>query len=121
MKLLKTLFLITATFIFSGCYFLDYVIPEEYFAVEETVEEDYSKIYTEYIWIIHSNNYNSLNNVVSSLESLGIIVYDIRKLGIAYKYEFKNKSNRKVAYSAKIKSADLHKLLNTNWHYWYNA
>ena len=133
MKLLKTLFLIMVTFIFSGCYFLDYVIPEEYFADEANVDKNYynsqnPEIYSEYVWIIHipklsdnKNYFSSLTSAVNSLKKLGVTVFDAREYDIVHKNININKSKKKVRYSAKIKSADLHKLLYTNWQFWYNA
>ena len=133
MKSLKILIIILISFTFSDCYFLDYVIPEEYFAEEANVGENYynsqyPEIYSEYVWIIHipiqsdnKNYFSSLTNAINSLKKLGVTVFDAREYDIAHRNININKSKKKVRYSAKIKSADLHKLLYTNWQFWYNT
>ena len=70
MKLLKTLLLISVTFIFSGCYFLDYVIPEEYIATDDYYfeEEDYYDYNPKFIWISHPIGIQCGNKFFSSLE-----------------------------------------------------
>ena len=88
MKLLKTLFLIMVTFIFSGCYFLDYVIPEEYFAEEGYYYEEESQFdyKSPYVWISHpvgiqcgGKYFISLEEAEEYLNNIGISTYDSYK------------------------------------------
>ena len=93
MKLLKTLLLITIIFIFSGCYFLDYVIPEEYFADDGYKIEDRSS----YVWISHPADvecegmfFHSLQGAENYLKNRGIRIYDSYEKHNAFKTKYSN-------------------------------
>lgn len=123
MKLLKILFLITATFIFSGCYFLDYVIPEEYIATDDYYfeAEDYYGYNPNFIWISHPVGIQCKNNFFSSLEEAEkylnnneIFTFD------SYK---KISSQRKkcgfpteLRYYFEIMNYDVSKAISLGWH-----
>ena len=72
MKSLKILIIILISYTFSDCYFLDFVIPEEYFTEEANVggnyyNSQYPEIYSEYVWIIHIPKQSDNKNYFSSL------------------------------------------------------
>ena len=115
MKLLKTLFLILLTFTFSGCYFLDYVIPEEYFA-----DDQQSNAYTNFVWISYPADlqfegryFHSLEGAGNSLKNRGITVYDskivLRPLNIYYGYP------ARTIYYVKVNKTDCRKALYLGW------
>jgi hypothetical protein len=126
MKTLKlfTLFLII-TFN-SGCYFLENVIPPEWYAEEDT-NDSLNNItpgknkYPEYVWIFHVSGveceviyFKTLQAALNNLRALGIEIFDsytsINKNPIPCGYE------NGVSFYAKIKSKDLYLLNGSLWY-----
>lgn len=113
MKLIKALFLITVTFIFSGCYFLDYVIPEEYFADEY---EDNSS----FMWLYHPAGiqcertfFHSLQGAKNSLESRGVKIFDSKTILKPQRVICGNPTE--TFYYVKINGKDLNIAISCGW------
>ncbi len=113
MKHIKIISLVLITMTFSSCYFLDYVIPEEYFA-----EEEPAKIY--YIWISHPaviqcevRFYNSLEHAKESVGQYGIEVYDSKSNYFIKPTKCGTPTG--TSYQLKIKYEDYKRLYGTGW------
>ena len=115
MKTLKILILILITFTFSECYFLDYVIPEEYFA-----EDQQNDAYSNFVWISYPADlqfegryFHSLEGAGNSLKNRGITVYDskivLRPQNINYGYP------TRTIYYVKVNKTDYRKALYLGW------
>lgn len=115
MKTLRISLIILITFTFSSCYFLDNVIPEEYFT-----EDQQSEAYSNFLWISYPADlkfegryFHSLEGAGNSLENRGITVYDskivLRPQNIYYGYP-----TRKIYY-VKVNKTDYRKALYLGW------
>ena len=84
----KILLLILAGTLLSGCYFLDYVIPEEYIDGPSRKSGNYNydeprqnNRYESTIWLMHSHaHYNSIGAAISDLnrESIPVLSSYVR-------------------------------------------
>ena len=115
MKTLKISLIILIALYFSSCYFLDNVIPEEYFA-----EDQQSDAYSNLIWISYPADlqfegryFHSLEGAGNSLKNRGITVYDskivLRPQNIYYGYP------ARTIYYVKVNKTDCRKALYLGW------
>ena len=113
MKTLKIISFIFITITFSSCYFLDYVIPEEYLTEDEPIN-------TRYIWISHPSGiqcevtfFNSLDQAIKSVTRYGINIYDSRISN--YSHTTKCRTPTGTYYKLRIKYEDFGRLYGSLW------
>jgi hypothetical protein len=109
-----------------GCFFMENVIPPEWYAQEDTNDSLSNNTleknkYPEYVWVFHVSGveceviyFNTLQAALNNLRALGIEIF--------YSYTSINKNpiqcgfENGISFYAKIKSKDLFLLSGSFWH-----